>query len=757
MSTKTSTKIKTSTGNPTQTKRTHLLDFKAKSRDYVTKLFGGDTANLYADFPDTYDPLDLIENETSLDLVSLMSKSLDPVTGMPRDIRLPEGDFKEAKNYFDYCVNFVADDDKMPFARQMWAALHLLAEYCPRCSHPKWRSVTNLGVATDVMNIPNKVSLLEYGVCPRCKVTKAELIAKKEINLYTEAAWLWGQRAGKSTVTSSLSNYITHKLLKAPKLSSICEGIKVSTPLTATFVGLRFADAMATLWDPISKGFATSPWFIEYHEMLTDYGKRLGVEFFRFKDQYLRYEHKNLELYPAGPSKRALRGRTRFLTGLDELGWFPVGAENKDLERADADEVHDALDRSLLTVRNEVRKLYSKGFNSFLPGIAINISSPSDENDKICRLVEQNRTSPIVLALQLATWEVTPLFTKDNPEIADAYRRNSVNAERDYGAKPPANSRPFIDMALASKAFTGKNRATIQPVEGLVNERMRRAGKVTTNPAQPAPASVLAIDAGFSNNSFAAVVMHTRQYELLGSKFTEIRVPAIVEVQTRPGVVLHYTSIYKYILKPLMRDFNVRFMFADRWNSIALLDTAAEDFADKQLVSKQYSAKYVDFLLTRSYIEEGRMVLPTIEMPFEEIRRVESYPSYFEGKPSAHLLFQLSTVKDMGNTVIKGGPYTDDIFRALVLGTSRLLDPKISEALATFAAQQTRGPMLGAIVVGKASMMQSLSQNSFSGANNAHTAYAGNSLVKAYSQDKGYGQSGGQAPGSNSVVIRSSR
>lgn len=252
---------KTNSTKAQKQSRTHLLDFKAKSRDYVAKLFGGDSVNLYDEYPDTYDPLDLIESETSLDLVSLMSKSLDPVTGMPRDIRLPEGDFKEAKNYFDYCVNFVGPDDKMPFARQMWAALHLLAEYCPRCSHPKWKSVTNLGVATDVMNIPNKVSLLEYGICPRCKVTKAELIQKNELKLYTEAAWLWGQRAGKSTVTSGLSNYITHKLLKAPKLSSICDGIKASTPLTATFVGLRFADAMATLWDPISKGFADSPWF----------------------------------------------------------------------------------------------------------------------------------------------------------------------------------------------------------------------------------------------------------------------------------------------------------------------------------------------------------------------------------------------------------------------------------------------------------------------------------------------------------------
>jgi intein/homing endonuclease len=51
----------------------------------------------------------------------------------------------------------------------------------------------------------------------------------------------------------------------------------------------------------------------EFHTMLTEYGAKYGTEFFRMKDIYLKYFHKNIELYPAGPSKRALRGRTRFL------------------------------------------------------------------------------------------------------------------------------------------------------------------------------------------------------------------------------------------------------------------------------------------------------------------------------------------------------------------------------------------------------------------------------------------------------------
>lgn len=240
-----------------------IESFKGKSRDYVEQMFSDRSSSSlpWEAFPDDYDPLDQIAADGDFDLSSLMDKAVDEITGLPRDIRLPEGDFPEAKNYYDYCENFLGPDTKKPFARQMWAAIHLLAEFCPRCSHPKWTDIWNVRVDVDSKNIPNNVQLLHYGVCPRCKATKSEFFAAKEMNLYVEGAWLWGQRSGKSTLTASLTNYLIHKYLKYPKMSSICEGIQSSTPLTATFVGVRFADAVATLWEPITKGIHDSPWF----------------------------------------------------------------------------------------------------------------------------------------------------------------------------------------------------------------------------------------------------------------------------------------------------------------------------------------------------------------------------------------------------------------------------------------------------------------------------------------------------------------
>jgi hypothetical protein len=735
------------------------IDMKAER--FVHTLFGVQSVS---DLPDDYDPLDLIaqDHHDSFDLMSLVSKSIDPVTGIPLDVRLPEGDFKEAKNFFDFCLNFRGKDAKFPFPRQMWACTHLLAEWCPRCSHPRWHDFDRVPVNSSRDAIRERVVFLEYGVCPECGVTKGELLSSHELNNYSEAAWMWGQRAGKSTVVSSASEYITHKYLKFPKMSSICEGISNSTPLSATFVGLRFADAFSLLWEPISKGIADNPWFKDYHEMLDDYGKRLGVEFYRSKDQYLKYMHKNIELYPAGPSKRALRGRTRILTGTDELGWFPVGVtegENEDRERADADEVHHALDRSLLTVRTEIAKLVKKGYNNFINALAFNISSPSDENDKISRLVKENKGSRKVLAIQAATWDISPFYTRENEEIAEAYRKNPEQAARDYGAIPPSNARQFIYPPTIIKSFAGQNRVVVEAEEREIDNRMRRAGRVTSsNPDQPQPPSVMAIDAGYSNNAFAVTIQNLKTKIIgigeMAQQFKVIQTPVLLEVQPTTGTTLHFTRIYKKILKPLIVAFNVRALFADRWNSIALLDQAAEDFLAQELMARQYSVKYKDFLLTRSYLQEEKLILPKLEVPAEDLVTVTNYPECFAGRPAAHLFFQMGKVRDVGSTVTKGAVYTDDLFRALTLNTSRILDLKVQEHLEKFASLATRGPAVGAISAGF-SMGMNRAIIPLGGRNSMSAIVSGHSQGIVDHNGRPIGQHPGQPQHSSSVIVGS--
>lgn len=438
-----------------------------------------------------------------------------------------------------------------------------------------------------------------------------------------------------------------------------------------------------------------------FHEMLTEYGSKYGTEFFRMKDIYLKYFHKNIELYPAGPSKRALRGRTRFLTLIDELGWFPLEEgedESEERERASADGTYNALDRSLLTVRQEVQLLFEKGYNNFLPGIAINISSPSSQEDKIHRLVAENRDSPTVLALQLPTWEVNPRIPRNSPVILKAYADNPAKAERDYGANPPLNALVFIDTLEAKRAFHGQNRADLAQIEREIDGATRiGADLVSWSPILPTPPSILALDAGFSNNAFAFTIAHIAQGKLAvhtpGSEVvplvnSKVVIDALVEVQPERGKVLHYEYIFRKTIRAIIEKFNVKFVFADRWNSLAILHRISEEYPGVQAL--QYSPKYKDFVLFKSYLTEGRLSVPGLEMEYDQVRRVENYPFCFAGKPMSHFMFQLATVRDKGNTVVKGDKYTDDLFRSAVLGVSRIVDPKIAEELARFSMLEGR-------------------------------------------------------------------
>ena len=698
--------------------------FEERTRKYIADLFASKDykagKNSVKDLPDNYTPVDLIAQEGEFDLEKVIKKGVDPVTGMPRDLKLPEGDFKQARNYYDFCRNFTGKDTKIPFARQMWIGLKLFGEICPHCSNPKWVSdIHNVPVDFPTTSIREHLTLLRHGKCPKCKRVKSEMLKAREMCNYVELALEAGQRAGKSTTVASMVSYVLQTYLMQPRLSSVCGGISSATRLYGTFIGYRMTDAMALLWVPILDIIDNSPWFIEYHAMLDDYGKKYSCEFYRKKDVYLRYSTKNLELYAAGPSKRGLRGRTRFIAATDEIGWFPLEDDGEDRERAGAQGVYDALDRSMLTLRREVRELFKQGFNSFLPGLNINISSPSAQTDMIHTLVQNNLTSRSTLALNLPTWELSPMFTRENDEIADAFRKNAVNAERDYGANPPLTSSPFMDINDMKDCFKNPNRVTIRVIEKNILGVDRIAADVEmARPLHPCPPSIMALDAGLTANSFSFVILHATPAPIVDKDKLDSRgfIPkdpmpiriycdALGEMQPKPRAALHYNRIYTGVLKPLMEQFNVKYLFADRWNSVAILHRAEEEIGGL-IAASQYSVKYKDFLLTRSYLSDRKIDMPIYDMEWDKIKMVDTYPSYFETTPVAHLIFQCATVRDKGNTVIKGDKFTDDIFRALVLGISRICDPKIKEELdKQHSLRQRQKLRIGAISSGRSLAM----------------------------------------------------
>jgi uncharacterized membrane protein YgcG len=261
--------------------------------------------------------------------------------------------------------------------------------------------------------------------------------------------------------------------------------------------------------------------------------------------------------------------------------------------------------------------------------------------------------------------------------LAEEFKKDPEAAMRDYGAQPPLTNSPFIsNKEKLTDCFNKKKnslRITYQTVKSRDKTSTELYGELDTVGFGGSP-SVLALDAGLTNNSFAFAIGHR-------SKKTGYPIVSLVgEVIPQPGARINFSLMYKALLLPLAQERNVVLVCADRWNSAKVLSDMEQDLGVQQAT---YSLKYNDMQLFKSYREDKQVLLPLPTMPVEEILKYDhaEYPQCFKHRPMDHLVLQLLTVQDTGASVIKGDQLTDDIARATFLCFNQILDPDNDELL----------------------------------------------------------------------------
>jgi hypothetical protein len=254
------------------------------------------------------------------------------------------------------------------------------------------------------------------------------------------------------------------------------------------------------------------------------------------------------------------------------------------------------------------------------------------------------------------------------------FDRDPIKAERDFGANPPLVDNAFIEdhEAVERMCSTAPNRVDYKLVHKKGAKGTLRGAKLTRTTSfgiiEPA---VMAIDAGYSNNSFALVLGHRNPVKKADKK---IICTVMLEVTPEKGrVALSLSHIYKNVMMPLIKAFNVRAVLADRWNSLKILQDIYDEtgvFAD------QYSVRYNDMQLVKNHIVDGTVQVPKSVKTLDEILKDESdkYPLNYIGRPVDHFLLQCCTVKDTGREIQKGSNLTDDLWRAFALMATHLLD-----------------------------------------------------------------------------------
>ncbi len=472
--------------------------------------------------------------------------------------------------------------------------------------------------------------------------------------------------SGKSIVVAMISCYQTHIILKSQNPCGIL-GIDQATVLHGTFVASTQKQAHDTLWTPYYNYIMASPWFQKYHALIKTYEKRFGQEVMKIRDTFIMYGHRKFVCYPAGPDGKTLRGRTRVLGALDEIAYFDNDPNSMKI-KASATLVYGAMDRSMATVRAAQDKLVAANYNDAFTGLMLNVSSPLHARDKINELLRQSVGSVSLLGIHAPTWKMNPTMPRNCAFLTEAFRKNPIEAAKDYGAEAPLSANPFLTQLTYIENCVrekGRNLCVYQP--HIIKHRdggTERYAKLV-KAAETTRPSILAIDAGVTNNSFAIVI---------GSRGNDgvIAVDCLVEVIPKPGLPLNYSMIFDELLIPLCKVRNVKVMLADQWNSLKLLQDAKLEIETIEHADK-YSLKYSDLWMVKTLIESEvpRLTVPRMQHA-EKVRDTliydqDEYPHCFENKPVEHLLMQMQTVQDTGSQVQKNAGATDDLWRAMAL------------------------------------------------------------------------------------------
>lgn len=693
----------------------------ARAKVFFPELLGG--GNTAKDKQEAQDDVAAARAEygDDFDIKALMASAKDPITNTLRNLKIDDRDLPYAKNFYDWCFN-VSGLESKPWARQMWVSLHLCGDICPRCSRKSW--------VQDVMKVPKKLptealaeelTFLEYGVCPKCKARKSELVRSGEMKFFDEMILVWGQRSGKSRTAAAIAGYHTHRFLRFPKFSTLTTSMDSVTPLTFSFVSLSFSKAFALLWKPFQENIAQSTWYQDYFKMLDHYGEKYGEELYFRRKEYLTFAHKNLILKPTHPAWDQLRGETRFGGAIDELGLFEPPANlasiiakgargnteddepDDDIEedsgeneskRANADEAHRSIETSLGTVRVAAQELLmERGIDSVPTGILMGVSSPTAWHDKVMRLLAESKTeigSQHMISSQLPTWEVNPSFSEDSSIIKSAFARNREKADRDWGANPPRVHSSFIKEAtIKNKVFVGRrnsHQVEYDYTDGEISGKLKRVHQHCPFP------TLMTMDAGEVNNSFVIDVMY---YDFDTGKTVTSTIVELIPTGRRR---INFVKVYEQIIRPLAKDLHTQILLADRWNSTSILQQFVRDFPGAK--AKQFSPKRKHFDQAVQLLMDGNAVLPATEMPLDDIlgQYVENYRRHFLGSPVSHLAHQMSTVKETSpaRPPTKGDGFTDDSFRAWVLGASLMQDEKVLQILND--ARTKMGPRVAAPV-----------------------------------------------------------
>jgi hypothetical protein len=236
------------------------------------------------------------------------------------------------------------------------------------------------------------------------------------------------------------------------------------------------------------------------------------------------------------------------------------------------------------------------------------ISSPISIDDKGMELLYQSTNIKQMYSFHYATWEFNP---EEKREYYDeAYEKDPVGTERDFGAKPPLAANPLIidPDKFESRAVDPNLKATaeidILPFMDKTGQKYLRAYMYSAKLMRDAVRYIV-FDAGKNFDSFAGACGHLEIKQLEDNLLEYVTVTDwVLRILPTSDMEVWFDSCVDLVdtLKNSQKIGRVEF---DRWNSVALI----QQIRNLGINAEQKSLKSEHFIKFVSDSHMGRVKL----------------------------------------------------------------------------------------------------------------------------------------------------
>jgi hypothetical protein len=322
--------------------------------------------------------------------------------------------------------------------------------------------------------------------------------------------------------------------------------------------------------------------------------------------------------------------------------------------------------------------------------IMCNVSSPQSAKDKIMRLVQDAQTNNKILAFHAPTWEANPDYTFEDlrEEMSHVDIKDFM---RDFGAEPPLSSDPFLsDPETVDRICRHEPiQIDIEFIRKEISQKEKYKSAVAhVHKPDKSTYRMMTLDLGWRKNALALVL-----FSLNGDG--KIVVDFAVEMAPEPGYPINVAHFFDHFVVPIVKGYNIKYAFFDRWNSLDQMYRLKDYKVDAQL----YSLKYQDMSAAKGLILAQNVLIPSMPKDMQSI--AEAYlrdeKHVYLKNAYTNLGTQFLTVRDTGRQMLKPLDGDDDLFRAFCLGAHKMSDPKIRKVFEKGATRTTSGHQVRAL------------------------------------------------------------